>query len=90
MHLIREIILCDMSFSQKIFISIFPQIWKILLMKEIEILYVYICDFLTGKFHSIIKILIETFVNCYPLVNIPPELLLSLTNHKILGLHFLF
>ena len=76
-----------MSFSQKIFISVFPQIWKILLMKEREILNVYFCAFLTeiikkGKFHSIIKILIETFVNCYPLVNIPPELLLSLTRSQ--------
>ena len=87
MHPIRDIILCDMTFSQKIFISVFPQIWKILPMKEREMLYVYICEFLTeiikkGKFYSIIKILIETFGNCYPLVNIPPELLLSLTRSQ--------
>ena len=81
---IRDIILYDMTFSQKIFISVFPQIWKILAMKDREILNVYICDFLKaiikkGKFYSIIKILIETFGNCYPLIKIPPELLLSLT-----------
>lgn len=87
MNPIREIILYDMTFGQKIFISVFPQIWKILPMKDREILNVYICDFLTaiikkGKFYSIIKILIETFGNCYPLIKIPPELLLSLTRSQ--------
>ena len=84
---IRDIILTEPTLSQKIWYSLFPQIWKILSKEDREMLNVYINQFLLelikkGKCFNIIKSMTESFSNCYPLIKIPPEVMLSLTHSQ--------
>lgn len=84
---IRDIILTEPTLSQKIWYSLFPQIWKILSKEDREMLNIYINQFLLelikkGKCFNIIKSMIESLANCYPLIKIPPEVMLSLTHNQ--------
>ena len=73
-------------------LSIFPQIWKILSKDEQEFLFIYINDFLlaiaslaiTNQSRSplIVKAMIEAFGNCEPLIKINPEILYSLAKNQ--------
>ena len=85
LHSIRDIILIESTFSQKIWFFLFPQLWEMLSKTDREILTEYINDFLYElnnlvRHFGMIKIIIETFSNCYPIVKIAPEFLLSLTH----------
>ena len=80
---IREIILSEINYSQKIWFSIFPQIWKLLRKDEQESLSLFINDYLISivnnsqtnqKFPLIVKYIMESFINCNPIIKINPEL----------------
>jgi hypothetical protein len=88
---IRDIVLGDISISQKMWFSIFPQVWKILSKDEQEMLSIYMNEFLTSlttlnssqKGPFIVKAMLESFANCYPLVKVNPEVLYILAkNHN--------
>ncbi len=63
--------------------SVFPQVWKILTKSEQEIMAVYINDFMKAmtnisvspRIALIVKSLLESFANSYPLIRIEPEIL---------------
>jgi hypothetical protein len=70
--------------------SIFPQVWKILTKDEQELLSVNINDSLVSltnlsnsqKGPLIVKAMLESFANCYPLIKLNPEVLYILAkNH---------
>jgi hypothetical protein len=73
-------------------LSIIPQIWKVLSKDEQEILLVYFNDFLqaiasfpiSNQIRSpvIVKAMIEAFGNCEPYIKINPEILYSLAKNQ--------
>ena len=90
MNNIREIILNEMSYSQKIWYYLFPQIWKTLSKENQENLSVYINDYLVSlcsniqqnqKYPIIIKYLVEALTNCIPVIHIKPELMMILVKN---------
>jgi hypothetical protein len=88
---IRDIVLGDITISQKMWFSIFPQVWKVLSKDEQDMLGTIIKDFLiffttissSGKGASIVKAMLESFANCRPLIRLDPEVLFILAkNHN--------
>jgi hypothetical protein len=87
---IRDIVLGELSISQKMWFSIFPQMWRILTKDEQEMLAVNINDFLVSltncfapqKGQYIVKAMLESFANCFPLIKLNPEVLYTLAKNQ--------
>jgi hypothetical protein len=88
---IRDIVLGDITISQKMWFSIFPQVWRILEKDDQEVLALLMNDFLiyltnlstSQKSPLIVKAMLESFANCYPLIKVNPEVLIILgKNHN--------
>jgi hypothetical protein len=87
---IRDIVLGELSISQKMWFSIFPQMWRILTKDEQEMLAVNINDFLIRltncfapqKGQYIVKAMLESLANCFPLIKLNPEVLYTLAKNQ--------
>jgi hypothetical protein len=87
---IRDIVLGELSISQKMWFSIFPQMWRILSKDEQEMLAIHINDFLISltnlfpiqKGQYIVKAMLESLSNCFPLIKLNPEVLYTLAKNQ--------
>lgn len=70
--------------------TIFPQIWKVIDKEDQELLAVNINEYLISltnltnniKSPYIIKTILESFANCYPLIKLNPEVLYILGKNQ--------
>ena len=86
---IREIVLLgDPSISQKMWTSIFPQIWKIMTPNDQSVLTEFINEFLLSltnlpsainpKIPVVVKAMLDSLVNCFPMIKLHPEVIYTL------------
>lgn len=87
---VREIISSDLNSSLKLFSQIFPFVWKLLSRTEQEQIPFFINEFLFSSISNqstihksiyLIRNLIETLINCSPMIKIQPELLIALVKN---------